>query len=673
MTEIIFAFSCWTFWGCFAFRFYRSVSAGADVFAEFADLSVRTMLFFVLLATFRQLFCLLGLPVFLMGLASGGLTLAAVGINRDIIIKGSHRLDRTQTITQAVILSGMMGAICLPIAWYLFYNGLAATPNLYLYTDQPWHFSHGLALMKKCVPDDLSFCCKPTRYHVGFGAIASLLAKMFFIPLGPAYYILASALFRMWIIAGFVMVALRPGGVDHRSNYIAMSLAVASFVLYFDVDIGLALYWLAFSRDVSLLPGYEPYMQPQLFMLNGMVGAELLVFSLFIPFAGLLIHKRYYIAAPLLGYASFVRPQGFLSFAIAYALYAIWRLVAKKETAPFLAGLVALGMTLFFQIFGMLRIEGFSVLIGKGYGFQYFTHIPVIVSYLWDGFGLPTGGVYKFVGTLMSLLFRVSTLFVFLATAIYLLRFCSPRRVSELWSIFSPHGYTLLVIFFLYLLPFIIVFKAGEELDRLYQEILGVTYSQTYTRAGFSVHSLRIGQSLLVLMGSLIMYETYCKYPAWQKRLAICCVAVMATMYALGFARPPAYYSEMVDVKKVKEVLSAAPLDSVIATNQHAYPVEDNRRKYRNVLYPALFGHQFYASNFVYNNLHTKQDRRRLEDMKWFWDRRFDMENVAFLKERKIGYLFINRKFPNNIPDNLVDFYLSEVASNKEYRLIKVN
>jgi len=673
MTEIIFAFLCWAFLGCFVFRFYTRLSAGADVFMEFVDLSVRTLLFFTLLATFRQLFCLLGLPVFMAGLASGGVTVAAVGINRDIVVKSDTRLDRAQTIIQSVILVGMMGAICLPIAWYLVYNGLAATPDLYLYTDQPWHFSHGLALMKKCVPADLSFCCKPTRYHMGYGVIASLLAKMFFIPLGPAYYILASALSRMWIIAGFIMLALRPGGVDHRSNYIAMALAVASFVLYFDVDIGLALYWLVFSRDVSQLPGYEPYMQPQLFMLNGMVGAELLVFGLFIPFAGLLIHKRHYIAAPLLGYASFVRPQGFLSFAIVYALYATWRLAAKRETAPFLAGLAALGMTLFFQIFGMLRIEGFSVMIGKGYGFEYFTHIPVIVSYLWDGFGLPTGGIYKFVGTLMSLLFRVSTLFVFSATAIYLARFCNRRRVSELWHIFSPHGYTLLVIFFLYLLPFIIVFKAGVELDRLYHEILGVTYSQTYTRAGFSVHSLRIGQSLLVMMGALIMYETYRKYPVWLKRLAIGCVAVMATMYALGFARPPAYYSEMVNVKKAKEVLSAAPLDSVIATNQHAYPVEDNRRKYRNVLYPALFGHQFYASNFVYNNLHTIRDRQRLEDVKWFWGRRFDMENVTFLKERRIGYLFINKKFPNNIPDNLADFNLSETASNEEYRLIRVD
>lgn len=665
---MIFAIPCWVAFGVFGWWFVANVKNGRGPMAEFADLAVRGLTFVTLLAVFRQLLCMMGGAWWLSGAVALGAAIGAVGWNKPIASAGDVG---GRAKWEGFLLAGMVVIVNLPVFWHLYFNGLSPTPDIFLYVDQPWHLSHAEALMNDCVPKDLSFAGKDTHYHFGYSLVSSLMAKAFFIPVGISHYVVTSVLARLFILGGFLLVLLRPGGKKIAENSGALVLAFAAFFLFFNLDMGLAVYWLLFSRDPSRLPGYESYFQPQLFMTNGMVGPELYVFSLMIPFIGLLMFRRYFLAAPLLGYVSFVRPQGFISFALAYVLYAGWALAARKDIKPLLAGFVALAVMALLQMYGMLGLEGFGMRLGRGYGADYFSLVSVMVDWAWSLPGWPMEGVYKWVAVFISNMIRMGSLFVFAGPAVYMAWLLYSKGAGEIKKLLGPHAYAIGSFALLYLLPFIIVFKAGEQLNKAYMELLGVSYDSTYTKSGFAAHSLKVGAAFLTFSGAALIYETYGNFQPWLKRLTALCVSASVIVFALGYVRPPSYYSESVDTRQVKEALKNAPLDAVIFTNQSSYPVEENRRQYRNVLYPALFGHQFFASNFVYNNLHSQSDHDRLQEVKWFWARPFDGENAAYLQKNHITHLFINESFPNNIPGDIARFGLTEISRNGPYRLLK--
>jgi len=673
ITQFIFAAPLWAALGLFVWWFAVNIRGGADPLAEFADFYVRSITLIVFIAIARQLFCLLGVWPWLSAAPAAAAAVWAVGMNRPIARPVRTIFPAETNRRNGWLLLAMAAVINLPVLWHVGHNGFAASPGFFLYVDQPWHFSHALALMDGWPPKDLSFAGSHMSYHYGYALVAVVFAKAFFLSPAAAYYVVANVFGHLWILGGFLLTLLAADNNTQTKSHAALALAFAAFVLYFDVDWGLVLYWLALMRDTSALPGYEPYLQPQLLMSNGLTGAELLVMSLIVTVIGLIARGRYYLAAPLLGYISFVRPQGFIAFSVAYALFAAWRLIAKKEWTPALAGFVALAVTLFFQSFGMGRLEDFKMTLGWGYGFEYFARVSVFVTWVWSVVGAPVEGVFKAAGIFVSIVLRLLSLFMIAAPAAYLLGRIFNGRTDEAARAVTPYSYAALTVVLLYFFPFVITFEASGNLNAVYEKFIGIPYDVNAARSGYTYHSLYLGESLLVFLGAAILYRTYDDYGPRLKTLAVACVALTAAMYTLGYLRPPSYYGEAVRVTEIKEALGHAPRDAIIFTNQNAHPAQNSKRKYRNVLYPALFGQQFYASNFVYNNLHTKSDRQRLEEVQWFWSRPFDEENVRYLKDHNIGYLFINDGFPHNIPDDIGRYGLSLVAASHGYRLLKVN
>jgi hypothetical protein len=83
--------------------------------------------------------------------------------------------------------------------------------------------------------------------------------------------------------------------------------------------------------------------------------------------------------------------------------------------------------------------------------------------------------------------------------------------------------------------------------------------------------------------------------------LSIVPVATEATRSSVLLLRNPESGNEFVDNRSLAEALTVVPTkDTLIVTNDLRYPAEGFRRVQRQMQIPALFGHQAFAVNYIY-------------------------------------------------------------------------
>jgi len=98
--------------------------------------------------------------------------------------------------------------------------------------------------------------------------------------------------------------------------------------------------------------------------------------------------------------------------------------------------------------------------------------------------------------------------------------------------------------------------------------------------------------------------------------LVIVPVTVVAARYSLLLLRNPESGNEFVDNQSMAEALAAIPTNgTIIVTNDLRYPAQNFTRDDRQMQIPALFGHQAFAVNYVYEEVPLSRERRELQNL----------------------------------------------------------
>jgi hypothetical protein len=108
----------------------------------------------------------------------------------------------------------------------------------------------------------------------------------------------------------------------------------------------------------------------------------------------------------------------------------------------------------------------------------------------------------------------------------------------------------------------------------------------------------------------------------------------------------PEYGHEYVDNRPLAEALATIPVNgSVIVTNDFRYPAENYTKDLRQAQFPALFGHQAYAINFVYERY--PDSRKRLALQQRFRNPEWDPELERIAGRLGWTHLVIRRAAPH--------------------------
>lgn len=129
----------------------------------------------------------------------------------------------------------------------------------------------------------------------------------------------------------------------------------------------------------------------------------------------------------------------------------------------------------------------------------------------------------------------------------------------------------------------------------------------------------------------------------------------------------PGSWHEYVDNDPLAEILMKIKTnDSLIVTNDFRYPAQNFRRDKRQMQIPAIFGHQAYAVNFVYE--HYPESEKRLEEQQLFrsavWNPK--LENLA--ERNGWTHLLIRLAAPH---PELIPYTL--IGQNSEYQLFDLH
>jgi hypothetical protein len=89
--------------------------------------------------------------------------------------------------------------------------------------------------------------------------------------------------------------------------------------------------------------------------------------------------------------------------------------------------------------------------------------------------------------------------------------------------------------------------------------------------------------------------------------------------------------------------LSAIPVKgAIIVTNEIRYADDGERHlPLMNAWAPAVFGHQFWASNFMFGTFGHPDASRRLHELKRFWDSEYFTRQCQFLRREQITHLLV--------------------------------
>lgn len=196
------------------------------------------------------------------------------------------------------------------------------------------------------------------------------------------------------------------------------------------------------------------------------------------------------------------------------------------------------------------------------------------------------------------------------------------------------------------------------------------------TRPGYEgrlVYNIFQVANISPIFFSLLLYGYYEKY--WpdikfrfRRNIIVVAILILSTLsftyhlYSVrGILKNRARGYEYVDNKIIAEALEVIPINNtIIVTNDFKYPANDGIRDLMQMQLPAIYGHQFYACNFVYSRFISSDERldEQLLFQEPFWDEKLN----GLAEKNGWTHLLIKKStpYPDNIPIKIL-------FTNKEY------
>ena len=150
---------------------------------------------------------------------------------------------------------------------------------------------------------------------------------------------------------------------------------------------------------------------------------------------------------------------------------------------------------------------------------------------------------------------------------------------------------------------------------------------------------------VLAIMG-LFMWEAQTQSRVVRRVLVVVVAASLLNVSWRSFDGtflPPSRTLKIISHSAI-EALEAIPLErSVIFTNDCEYDHVQRHLPLMNAWAPAIFGHQFWACNFMYGTYVAADAPERLGRIRWFWDAPIDEERRTFLANAGVSHLLVWR------------------------------
>ncbi|MBI5815589.1 MAG: hypothetical protein HZB29_08255 [Nitrospinae bacterium] len=669
--SLIYAVPSWVFIGWLGVDFAITLKRGGEVFQAFAKTFTLLLLYFIALGLAWRIYAVAGAPV-----AFSSAPVALIAIALFIRHGGKWEVGASATGWAGYASIGLAAlAVNVPTIWYVFHNGFSAIPHFFVQVDVPYHYFHAMALVDNDVPEDLSFAGKTLRYHYGFAMFSAIISRTFFVPAGTSFFIIGPILVRLWLLSSFILAAERFGAVEKRT-IIPFTLAFACFV--FHVNVNLAnLPGIIHAAAVELKSSMSfgaMWGEVSARISNGFVFREdccgggthgmwpqqanygfpaVMFFTIY----GLALRRWWFLAALPAGFIFMVKSQIFMVTAGAFGLTAAWFLFRRRDFIPLAAYAVAMSISTF------LLLTRFNVPFG-------FDNPDTINIRFAPGQAVELGYYLAY--------FHKLNVFVFLAPAAFLAANALRRKRPE-WKVnWGGFGFLAAAALTAYMVPMAMRFDTGPAFGKLLTQMhSAIGLKPAFLLDIFNWELMDATYGFLNTMGafalSLLIYITYNRYGAILKAVAWSGAAFTAFLYMNFILVEPESYKKGIATDEIREVLSLADLSSVIITNQLAYPASDYPREFRNVLYPAIMGHRFYASNLLFLNYQSVGDFNRFKTVRWFLARRFDGQNVRFMREMGIRYVFIDKQAPYEINrDEIGGYGLTVAGENGRYLLLEL-
>lgn len=153
-----------------------------------------------------------------------------------------------------------------------------------------------------------------------------------------------------------------------------------------------------------------------------------------------------------------------------------------------------------------------------------------------------------------------------------------------------------------------------------------------------------------------------------RSAIGLCVLAILPPLAHRGYQTvvslvSPARGHEYVENKDLAQALARVPLKgTLLVTNDFHYPAQNNKRDLRQLQFPALFGHQMYAVNFIYERY--GDSGRRLAEQNRFRQESWDPDLESLARTHGWTHLVICRSAPH-----AKDIPLPLVFQNRAYQV----
>lgn len=598
--------------------------------------------------------------LFHLPLAVGpGLVGLMVAANYIIAWTGTRNDDLSKP-SEAVPLEGQRGAVLLAVAvllvalapairaaWML---GGGAYPSAFLSADESYNFMIAQALAQGFPPPDLTYTGRVTAYHLGGPMLAEMVNRYGLASLHFAFYGLWPVVLKCVAACSiFSILGKLVPGLSTQRKLIGVLVTSGLFTIDFYNILWNArtLLKTGVLNAATVLDG-----MPVATMYSGFVADELyyaapLAAALFLVLiANLERRNMLQLACGLFGIFA-AKSSVFVPIGAAWGLYAVYELFRHRDHRYFVAGIVALSLCLLARPY-MMESGMATMALGSGYGFDWLVARGLNITKALSGesailaaaagLGLLLIGSHVFGWSIVSLVkgrtwqkAPADPMFFILLSIVVAALFCAffvlaiePAALAGFFAIHSG-----------------IKEHLWRPIDSYIYELGKMSIGEARVVVAYGVALIGTAAALRMTMTS---NSSLGKLAVWAV-IASSLAAALVQSYRAALGPPPAQM-KIITLSTAQALASIPVTGSVILTNECAYDRKvELHMPLMNAAMSAVYGHQFWACNFMFgNNFAVPDASERLRRIRWFWSTEIGDEHYHFLRASGITHVLWDRE-----------------------------
>lgn len=544
-----------------------------------------------------------------------------------------------------LLVGAILAVIAAPALRLLGLAG-GAYPHAFLFSDEAFNLLIAQSLATDFPPNDLGYLGRPLRYHLGGPLLVEMVHRYTTVAPHTIFYgVLPMVMKAVATCSVFRTIGLLFPSWSTRRILMGTLAAGGAFLVSF-YDIAWNVRNLVLTGEFmpgTIFSGMELGARLDGFLTPDVYYASSLAIALFFVLLANL-HRGPILLATGLSAIFLAKAPVFLPIGVAWACFAVVRLWTARETAPLVGGCLAVAFCLFARSY-FLEPGLFTLGLGRGVGFDMVDAwgrnlalgLHVASSAATTGLGLAAvlAGLHVYGAAGVGLA----------AEAVRTRRIPTEKEIQLLGLVAVAAALFLLAVVFrvepVTQERFLAVHSGFRE--RLW--LPAETYLSQLWQLSIGAASVLLG-NVVALLATIAVFVAHARTRSRVLRGALVGVLVLAGSAAVQHAvvEPPSRTTKAVSPDAAAALASIPVRESVILSNDCAYDAYvETQLPLMNAWAPALYGHQFWACNFMFNNNFAAPDAAtRLDRLGWFWaSREFGVAQRKFLRDQGITHLLI--------------------------------